>query len=50
MTKKLNKVGYEVEVKFDGCWKVIVKFMGRENYHYLYDNENDAINKFNEII
>ena len=49
MKKKLNKVGYEVELVYDNNWKVNVIYAGRILYFYLFDNEEEAINKFNEM-
>lgn len=49
MKKKLNKVGYEVELIYDDDWKVNVIYAGRILYFYLFDTEVEAINKYNEF-
>lgn len=46
MKKKLNKVGYEVEVV--DC-KVNVIYAGRILYFYLFNNKEEAIYKYNEM-
>jgi len=48
MKKKLNRIGYEVEVIHDD-WKVNVIYAGRILYFYLFDNEVEAIDKYNEF-
>ena len=49
MKKKLNRVGYEVELIHDNDWKVNVIYAGRILYFYMFDNEVDAIDKYNEF-
>ena len=49
MKKKLNRIGYEVEVIHDNDWKVNAIYAGRILYFYLFDNEVEAINKYNEF-
>lgn len=49
MKKKLNRVGYEVKVIHDNDWKVNVIYAGRILYFYLFDNEVEAIDKYNEF-
>ena len=47
--KEIKLVGYTVEVVFDRNWKVIVKYNGREQYFYICNNEQEAIEKQNKI-
>jgi hypothetical protein len=49
MKKKLDKIGYEAELIYDNNWKVNVIYAGRILYFYLFDNEVDAIDKYNEF-
>ena len=49
MKKKLNRVGYEVEMIHGNDWKVNVIYAGRILYFYLFDNEVEAIDKYNEF-
>ena len=50
MKKKLSKIGYTAEIVFDKHWKVVVKYNDKERYSYLFNSEEEAIKKFNEII
>lgn len=50
MKKNLNKIGYTVEVMFDRNWKVIVKYANKEQYSYIFNTEEEAIEKFNKIL
>ncbi len=50
MSKKLlNKPGYTVEIVHERDWKVIVKWEDIEQYYYLFDTEEQAIQKYNSI-
>ena len=49
MKKKLNKIGHIAEVIFDGTWKVQIKFKDMLMYFYIFENEEDAINRFNNL-
>lgn len=49
MKKKLNRVGYEVELIHADNWKVNVIYAGRILYFYLFNNEIEAIDKYNEF-
>jgi hypothetical protein len=49
MSKKINKVGYIVEIVKDTDWKVVVKLGDVERYFYIFDTEEQAIEKFNSI-
>lgn len=50
MKKKLSKIGYTAEIVFNRYWKVVVKYNDKERYSYLFNNEEEAIKKFDEII
>lgn len=50
MKKKLSEIGYTAEILFDNDWKVVVKFNDKERYFYLFNSEEEAIIKFDEII
>ena len=49
MKKKLNRVGYEVEMIHGNDCKVNVIYAGRILYFYLLNNKDEAIEKYNEI-
>ena len=49
MSKNLERLGYSVEVKFDRNWKVVVKYNDRDQYFYVFDSEEEAIEKFNNL-
>ena len=50
MKKNLNKIGYTVEVMFDRNWKVVVKYTDKEQYFYIFNTEEEAIEKFNKML
>lgn len=49
MNKKLNTPCHEAEVIFDRCWKVVIKYMGNVKYCYVFNNEDEAFDKFNNL-
>ena len=49
MKKRLNRIGYEVDMIHDNDWKINVIYAGRILYFYLFYNEVEAINKYNEF-
>ena len=49
MKKKLNRIGFSVEIIYDRNWKVVVKLGDVERYFYIFDSEEEAIEKFNSM-
>ena len=49
MSKKLNKLGYILELKQEKDWKVVVKYGDVERYFYIFDSKEQAIERFNSI-
>ena len=43
-----KKIGYTMEIVFDRNWKVVVYKNQREQYFYIFDNEEEAIEFYNK--
>lgn len=43
-----KKIGYAMEIKFDRYWKVVIYINYREQYFYVFDSEEEAIEFYNK--
>ena len=50
MSKRLNKIGYKAELIYNGDWKVVVKYNNIEQYFYVCNTEQQAIDVFNKLV
>lgn len=50
MSKRLNKIGYKAELVYDGKWKVVVRYNHIEQYFYICNTEQQAIDMFNKLV